>query len=86
MGSLIWSDLLSELRPLFTKTFMEWNKKGAGNIGKGFLRNEIFRTDSLYAARAENPRGLERVVTYIVQGLVIIVAVAIDIRKYLAKK
>ncbi|CAN4031842.1 Transposase, partial [Dysosmobacter welbionis] len=29
--------------------------------GKGVLRNEIFRTDSLYAARAENPRGLERV-------------------------
>ena len=29
--------------------------------GKGILRNEIFRTDSLYAARAENPRGLERV-------------------------
>ena len=26
-----------------------------------FTRNEIFRTDSLYAARAENPRGLERV-------------------------
>ena len=28
---------------------------------KGILRNEIFRTDCLYTARAENPRGLERV-------------------------
>ena len=26
-----------------------------------YKRQEIFRTDSLYAARAENPRGLERV-------------------------
>ena len=29
--------------------------------GKDILRNEILCTDSLYAARAENPRGLERV-------------------------